>query len=343
MNAVPCTREGCNANETGVCLEGFDSPIVCPYTGGEGASFETKSDDAVAVHSADALSEDEANAICRSGSTRVVLLAGPISSGKTTIITSLYESFLEAPYGNYLFAGSQTLVGFERRCHLARIASRGQLAQTSRTPSAQPNQFLHLCLARAGAQQATIHILLADISGEVFRQVRDSSEAQRRLPFIDRVDRLAIVLDGERLADPLQRQLPRNDARTLLRAFVESGRVHSSCRVNVVFAKWDKLQLAATADTDTEAFLADTKRSLLDVSNGAALSFFEVAARPEAPSPPFAYGLATLLREWVEVPDTRDKPILVLSDARKAVRESDRYASGLQQTTALEAFHVERY
>src|SRR5436189_2638822 len=147
-----CTREGCQIATTGKCLEGFEPVNTCPYLSvaaiptGEAASSETAA--FVDLPSGEALTEIQASEITRQGLTRVVVLAGPSGSGKTTILTSLFESFLEAPFGNFLFAGSRTLVGFERRCHDARIASGRTEAHTVHT-QVEPTEFLHLRLVPA--------------------------------------------------------------------------------------------------------------------------------------------------------------------------------------------------
>src|SRR6266478_9212034 len=52
---------------------------------------------------------------------RLVVVAGPIESGKTTLIASLYELFQWSRVSDYLFAGSNTLAGFEQKCYLSRI------------------------------------------------------------------------------------------------------------------------------------------------------------------------------------------------------------------------------
>src|SRR5438046_759504 len=127
MKNLSCAREGCQVASTSTCLEGFDPPTTCPYL----ASASPSGDETVATEtpafvdlpSGEALTEAQASEVTRHGVTRVVVLAGPSGSGKTTVLTSLFEAFLEAPFGNFLFAGSRTLLGFERRCHDARVAS----------------------------------------------------------------------------------------------------------------------------------------------------------------------------------------------------------------------------
>src|SRR5437764_3929798 len=117
MRDVFCTQEGCQAASTGKCLEGFDPIATCPYRPHASLSSPdadpTWSTAFVPLPSGESLSELEATSVAAEAPTRVVILAGPAASGKTTILTSIYESFLEAPFANFLFAGSITLVAFE--------------------------------------------------------------------------------------------------------------------------------------------------------------------------------------------------------------------------------------
>ena len=51
-----------------------------------------------------------------------IVLAGPIDSGKTTLLTSLYELFQWREVEGYAFAGSSTLPAFEELCYLSNRA-----------------------------------------------------------------------------------------------------------------------------------------------------------------------------------------------------------------------------
>src|SRR5438094_3901098 len=64
---------------------------------------------------------------------RLVVVAGPVGCGKTTLLTSLYELFQWGPVAEFEFAGSKTLPAFEQRCHLSRSASGASEPKTQRT------------------------------------------------------------------------------------------------------------------------------------------------------------------------------------------------------------------
>jgi hypothetical protein len=300
-----CTREGCQITSTAKCLEGFDPPSTCPYLTSseinEVVSGATKEGPFVELPTGEALTQTQASEITRQEVSHLVILAGPHGSGKTTILTALFEAFLEAPFANYLFAGSRTLVGFERRCHDARVAS-GRVQPHTVHTGLEAIDFLHLRLAPASDSVLGIQsLILSDISGERFRALRDSTDAVKNMPLLGRADDLCVVLDGEKLASPDLRHAARNDARALLRSLIEAKALSAECNIQVVFAKWDAV-LASGFSEVTKAFITDTRLTLEDTLQGRPAQFFEVAARPRNVRLPFAFGLPTLLRSWLVEP-----------------------------------------
>lgn len=341
MNHTSCTREGCQIASTGKCLEGFEPPSTCPYL----KSIESSETDVTLTQSSfielptgEALTQSQASEIARQEVTRVVILAGPHGSGKTTILTALFESFLEAPFANFLFAGSQTLVGFERRCHDARVAS-GRVEPHTVHTQVDAVDFLHLRLeAASGNLLGTQSLLLSDISGERFRALRDSTTAVQRMPVLKRADDICIVLDGEKLADPDLRHAARNDARALLRSLVEARALSSDCKIEVVFAKWDAV-MAEGPQEATMSFISDTKKICEDTLRGTTTpEFFEVAARPRNARVPFAFGLPTLLRSWLAEPCMPQLKLYVPSLQRDK-RETTRFTEAIVKNQELGDFY----
>jgi hypothetical protein len=142
-----------------------------------------------------------AEAFCVSGRrpTKVIVLAGAVSSGKTTLVTSIYEKFQEGPFVNFSFAGSSTLPGFEERSHRGRMASEAEEPDTERTKLKTEQQFLHLAV-RNNTTQAARDLLITDVSGEKFRLARDFAEECKKLVILKRADVFALLIDGGRLA-----------------------------------------------------------------------------------------------------------------------------------------------
>jgi hypothetical protein len=127
MTEANCSQQGCPFSISGRCLEGFEPPSICPYQTRQDVQQDEVatyvSQDLVDLPSGEALTERQAAEVARDELSKVIIIAGPFNSGKTTILTSLFEAFQEAPFGNFQFRGSRTLFGFERRCHLGRMES----------------------------------------------------------------------------------------------------------------------------------------------------------------------------------------------------------------------------
>src|SRR5258706_16328307 len=82
-----------------------------------------------------------ANEVTAQSLTNVILFAGTAESGKTTLLATLYLLFQKGPFATFSFAGSRTLVGFERRVHNARLSSKLSIPRTERSKS---SELLHL-------------------------------------------------------------------------------------------------------------------------------------------------------------------------------------------------------
>src|SRR5260370_183609 len=284
MKNLSCAREGCQVSSTDKCLEGFEPPITCPYlasadvVGGEAVAGEPSR--FVDLPGGEGLAEVQASQVTRQGVTRVIVLAGPSGGGKTTILRSLFDSFLEAPCANLLFAGSRTMVGYERRCHDARVASGRPYLHTVHT-NVDALDFLHLRLASPSAGLlGPQNLLLSDISGERFKALRDSSDAVKAMPMLRRADHLCVVIDGEKLTDASERHSARSDARTLLRSLLESGMLRSDCRIEVAFSKRDMV-ITNTAQEALASFIGATKKALPQTAHTFTTpQFFEIPAHP---------------------------------------------------------------
>jgi hypothetical protein len=309
MTEQVCSQPECRVATSGQCLEGFEVG-QCPYFAQreqlQDDTFTYNSQDLVDLPSGEALTDRQAAEVTREDETKLIVIAGPYGSGKTTILTSLFEAFLEAPFANFLFRGSRTLGGFELRCHLGREESGVIVADTSHTSLREGVVFLHLDLAiaeNAHANSRHAHLLMSDISGELFNRLRDSSDAVRDIPALARANHLCLAIDGEKLCDQLQRHVARNDSRSILRSIVESKILNSKCYVDVVFTKWDVVVSALESEKQYEVklFIAETKVALKAAASNFEVRFHEIAARPPKEAKvPFAHGLPTLLRSWMD-------------------------------------------
>src|SRR5690348_2935417 len=128
--------------------------------------------------------------------TQIVVPVGPVGCGKTTLLATIYDQFLLGPFAGWLFGGSETLLGFEQRSFLSRVVSGGSAASTERTSISAGEQFLHLRIQDEGQTDPPLDVLLADVSGELFREIADRPASAAGIASLQSAHYLAVLLDG---------------------------------------------------------------------------------------------------------------------------------------------------
>ena len=254
---LTCSQEGCPFPGQQQCLEGFDDFASCPYTeqsdldvdddgpevtdpadddevaDGDGPPTEASSAKMRDLGGAQAFSvEDVVEFLEREGGT-VVLIAGPVGSGKTTLVVELYARFLYGPFAGTTFSGSETLRALDSR-HFPALEKSGAVSPTTTRTSDEDLRLLHLRLDAGGIDQ---HLLFSDVRGEFFENVIDGESVEREIPVARRVDRCLIVVDGERASNPRQRDAVFTEARQLaggLKSALAPG-----TPIAVLCTKWD--------------------------------------------------------------------------------------------------------
>ena len=163
----------------------------------------------------------------------IVLIAGEYECGKTTLLVALWNSLLNhGAIADANFAGSRTALGFERRAWLARLACHGEKPDTDRTHESE-NGFLHLRLAIHNRMR---EVLLSDVAGETFKQVRYGTPFSEKIDWLDSANLALFLIDGEDFADDGRRSSALENTRRLIGQLRESGATPS---VAVVLAKAD--------------------------------------------------------------------------------------------------------
>jgi len=357
QEVVGCAREDCTVVEDGKCLEGL-SLEECPHVNfkaksptssngheprsPEGASHSSKESVAgkekardverggVNLHDGTSLSLSETRTITTSALARIVVLAGMAESGKTTLLACLSEMYQRGPYAGHVFAGSRTLPAFEKRCHLARVRSNREEADTPRTPRDEGAKFVHLRLREKNLSSPPQEVLLSDIHGELFQSVRDSSTEAQRLEFLNRTDHFALLVDGAKLLDPAQRASAQAGARGILRRLIDEKLLGTASFVDVLFTKWDLIKDAGESEREKAKEMARRIRAGFndkfsdDVER---LRFFQVAARPEPGSDiEQGYGIEDLFRSWIEDTPLLSKPSLNAEDHATNQREFSKFS-----------------
>ncbi len=256
---------------------------------------------------------------------RLVVVAGPVGCGKTTLLTSLYELFQWRPVSGYSFAGSSTLPAFERRCYFSRTASERSEPDTERTPFGEV-RYLHLRVCPEDLSRE-IDFLFTDVSGETFERARDSTAECQRLTFLRQADHLLLLLDSEKLIVKERRWEVAHDSMTLLRSCLDSGMLAANCLVNVLWTKFDYFE--AASDAENSRFLEQLEGEIkADFGSRIGhLTFSKVAARPtQVDGLKFGHGLSELLTYWATA-SPREREMNLHPAVGLGSRESELYAS----------------
>lgn len=307
-NQVKCTDPDCTFATDGHCKAGTSPVTQCQNLREPDVEELPVSDqmprksDLVDLPKGDALSPDAASLIMAARESRVILLAGVNDCGKTTLLASLFEKFQAGPFAGFHFAGSKSLVGFEKRCFLSRMASERETPDTQRTEFGDIPDFLHLRVADVSTNKPLLRdLLFTDISGEVFRLARDLKEENQKLSLLKQADRVLLLVDGAKVADLAMRDVAVDDSVLLLRRSVESGMLGVRSQVDVLLTKLDVVESSANRDSAMEFWnrtvdgISTKYRSRLG-----GLRFFATAARPEAKSNlSLAHGLVEPFADWV--------------------------------------------
>jgi hypothetical protein len=255
---------------------------------------------------------------------RLIVVAGPVGAGKTTLITTLHDLFQTGKIGDHAFAWSRTLHAFERRCHLSRIASERSVPDTERTKFGEV-RYLHTQISGPELRDNLLDLLFTDVSGESFELARDSITECQRLHFLKMADHFLLLIDCEKIIDRRKRNQVIHDAMMLLRSCLDSGMLAASCFVNVLWTKYDFV--AAAGNGEHASFLEKATQEFQKQfsSRVGKLSFRKVAARPaDVDGLEFGYGLPELLQEWA-TESPRNRTMDLLPDEELGSRESEKF------------------
>ena len=140
-------------------------------------------------------------------------------------------------------------------------------------------------------------MLLTDISGEHFLQVRDSTEEARRLRAAGRSSVFVLFLDAGRLGDLVQRHAAAADSRQILHSFVDAGVIGPANAVDFVISRADLVD--KPHDSAEWRFIYSVVEDLRERFGGKVgdTRVWRVAARPSA-GYDAAEGIDELFSAW---------------------------------------------
>ena len=229
----------------------------------------------------------------------IIAFLGPVGAGKTSLIAEVYDAFQYDEYESLAFAGSRTLIAFERICHKVRAASRAPSPTQDRSAIRDEPSFFHLTV-RADNAEPLIDILLADRSGEIYHAIADSPAIAAECLELRRAATLNMLVDGARLCDPAQRTSVLTECRQALQTLAMSNNLARAVSVNLVMTKIDIVDAHENKSRAHSDFDSLGKRVLtLYGSSVARINSFKIAACPQNGKHPKGYGVEALIKNWV--------------------------------------------
>lgn len=312
-----CSKRDCGVASSGTCSEGHSPLKSCPnYSESSHVDETVLTDELVDLDSdmsakvesliplplGETLAPSEVDVFLRWRPAKLITVVGDSFSGKTTFVAALYERYLKGAFADQRFAGSWTLVGFERCCHESRVNSGRLGPDTPRTSRLEGLKYFHLAIeSDIDGRGRRTDLMISDRAGEVYKEARDNTALIRELPEVSGSDRLIILLDGDRLAEAGTRAQAMQSVRGSLRAFVDCQALGMMSRVQVVLTKMDKVVKHAEHDHIMKA-VAEFQRRLKETFAGRLLelTFWEIAARDPTGTFAGAHGIDLLIRDWVK-------------------------------------------
>ncbi|MES2280189.1 MAG: hypothetical protein V4542_02140 [Pseudomonadota bacterium] len=320
-----CSKVDCKVAIDGICIEGNSPFRSCPFygqppiaatavaktTAPDQEEEQTGAEDEAEEHEAsvprtrlasgEPLTIDQAGKLLLKKSARFIAIVGELDSGKTTLIGSLYEKFLRGSYAGYRAGGSRTLVGLEKKSHHSRVDSGRKTPDTVRTSQHEGLHYFHFSLKPEGGDSAAVELLISDRAGELFEKARSNISRVPELLELKNADYVVILLDGARLADPLQRTGALQNVRQTIRAFLDGGALTTQSKVQIITTKIDRLS-ALKGDEDFQNHVSLFKEGLKTSFSGKLLelSFKEIAARDPTRVFELGHGIPELLPLWCE-------------------------------------------
>lgn len=307
-----CRKTDCQVAATGKCADGHDPLASCPNYGtqavepsddydGELDSTESAAITAerIQLPAGDALTPDDIDQFLRWRDGTFVCIVGDSHSGKTTLISALYDRFLRGDFAGLGFAGSRSLVALERRSHHARVDSGRLSPETAHTSLQDGLRYFHFAVVTSGDPGKRTDLLLSDRSGETYRKARDNAAEVKNLPEIAQANRVVLLLDGGRIADPVERHGALHSVRQTLRVFLDNGAIDNTSIVQIVTTKVDLISASGEAQACGDSISAFSQRLTADFGTRLhSLSFHDIAARDPTGELAPAHGLEALLQDW---------------------------------------------
>ena len=309
--AQMCSNEACDYASTGKCVEG-NSVEECPHLAAANDSTDlieevlestareehTGDSSLFRIRDAESLSPGAASALLKTKTASIVGLIGQAETGKTSLIAEVYDGFQYGAYGSLFFSGSDTLMAFEKICHKARGTSKGLDLYQERTDVTSDPVFYHLVIANE--KEGASDILIADRSGETYRDILDKPSLATECLELKRSTVLNLLVDGARLCDSTERASVVTECHQVMQTLIHSSLIERRMRINVVLTKLDFVDTSPEKERvhmDFQGIVERIRSIRIDLQLD--LGVFKVAARPHNDLYKKGYGVEPLLYDWL--------------------------------------------
>jgi GTP-binding protein EngB required for normal cell division len=228
-----------------------------------------------------------------------VALIGEQRAGKTTLLSSIYQQFCRGRFAGLSFAGSETLVGFAKRHHLALLSSGRADATVPRTSRNDPVSFFHLCLQRQAGD--LVDLILSDRSGEAYGAARTDTSLIPGLIELPLANRACFLLDGAKLASKDDRPAYSRHFKQLIHALHDNGALKHVATVEVLATKFDVTNSQADVAQQTDYLDKYEKQLISEFADaGLQIQTHRICALPKADHKVGFKGLDQLIQRWTE-------------------------------------------
>lgn len=319
--SIRCSNAECNFEVDGRCLEGL-ALDECPHVSVldietieevEETGVRREGVETLPLSLGEALTRGEASSLQRQRASCAIGIVAPNEAGKTSLIASVYDLLQGGAMGGIGFAGSSTLIGFEKVCHNARTSSRREMPHMERTSAGADATFFHLDLLPTDGE--LVSLFIADRSGEDYLAVADDLGRSASLFELRRADTLTVLVNGEHLVSSAHRHETKAITSQIVDALVEAGAVRRGCRLALVLTKQD----VVLSSQNVERVAGDFGEIVAGIVEDHGSYFGEIERFVIAASPrdlsdiQRGHGMDTLLRFWLQ-PGSSPPPVAQLKN-----------------------------
>ncbi len=338
-----CTQDGCPFRESGECLEQIQPLDECPHLeklepsvvsdkppmGREGEQQKAPKTQAepkpVSIYPGWPLQSREADAVMREAETTMVIVAGEADSGKTTLIALAYSAFLKGSVGEWRFAGSRTLLGFEACVQNHRVSEDSVAPFTLHTPT-DVDEFYHLDVQSINDKRNR-RLLLHNISGERYQQAMNTTSAAQSLHMVRRADVIVVMLDGRSLLKRASTSQAQSRMVDLLLGIAKVGHLGTNQPVQILISRWDEV-VAKDGVAVVEAAMTQIRqlasKRLAEVGVSSLITIHGIASVTRHKGTSFGFGYPEVLQVWLSL---RPKPVSPVTDEPSKSKRNEGWTS----------------